>query len=208
MQVEGLLFDSDGVLVDSDASVTSAWTRWAARYDLDPTIVLPVVHSRRAEDTVAHFLPVEHCAAGLQLVNRLEIEDAEQVQALPGALELLTSLPVERWAIVTSALPDLALARLTSAQLPRPGVLITAADVALGKPAPDGYRSAAERLGIQAGRCVVFEDAPNGIAAARAAEVQAVVGVGERSVGTGADAIIDSLADARWEINTRRLHLA
>jgi sugar-phosphatase len=115
----GLLFDCDGVLVDSDASVVSAWTRWTEQYDLDPTAVTAMVHGRRSADTVAALLPAHHVPTALALIDRYEIEDAAGVTALPGAAAMLTSLPPGTWAVVTSGVTALATARLTAAGLCR-----------------------------------------------------------------------------------------
>jgi sugar-phosphatase len=194
----GLLFDSDGVLVDSDASVRSAWTRWAGEYGLDAARVTALVHGRRSADTVAALLPPRHVPGALAAIDRYEVEDAARVTALPGAAAILASLPPGSWAVVTSAVGALARARLAAAGLPEPGVLITADSVEHGKPAPDGYRTAASRLGLPAGGCVVLEDAPSGIRAARAADVGAVIGVGPRSRGLDVDAAIDDLRQAQY----------
>jgi sugar-phosphatase len=144
---EGLLFDCDGVLVDSDASVISAWTRWARRYDLEPEEIVALVHGRRSIDTVSMVIPERHRTEALRLIDRYEIEDAATVRALPGADELLGALPGSAWAIVTSALAPLARARLAAAGLPEPQVLITADLVAEGKPAPEGLATVVLGIG-------------------------------------------------------------
>jgi sugar-phosphatase len=194
----GLLFDSDGVLVDSDASVVSAWSRWAERYDLDPAEVTAMVHGRRSADTVAALLPSHQVPAALALIDRYEVEEAADVTALPGAAEMLSSLPPGTWAVVTSGVTALATARQAAAGLPIPPVLVTADIVTHGKPAPEGYLTGAARLGLAPCECTVFEDAPSGIRAARAAAVGAVIGVGPRSHGLDVDATIEDLAHARF----------
>jgi len=196
---QGLLFDSDGVLVDSDASVISAWTRWAQRYDLDPAEIVALVHGRRSADTVSMVIPRRHRAEALLLIDSYEIEDAASVRALPGADELLRALPDSAWAVVTSALAPLARARLTAAGLPEPPVLITADLVAEGKPAPEGYLKGSAGLGLPATACVVFEDAASGITAARAAGAAAVIGIGARSVAAGVDTAVRSLSGVRFQ---------
>jgi NTE family protein len=129
-----LLFDVDGVLADSDASVESAWTRWARRYGLDAATVLAVVHGRRSADTVAALIGPERRAQALADVDRYEVEDAGGVTALPGAAQLLGALPRGSWAIVTSGRRELTTARLVAAGLPCPAVLVCAEDVPAGKP--------------------------------------------------------------------------
>lgn len=194
----GLLFDCDGVLVDSDPAVTSAWSRWAREHDLDPDTVVAVVHGRRATDTVAALIPAERRSAALARINQLEVDSASGVRAIPGAAKLLGALPTGCWAIVTSGLRALALARLRAAGLPVPDVLITADTVAHGKPHPEGYLAAAQGLGLLPADCVVFEDAPDGIAAGRAAGVGAVVGIGDRISACAPDARLADLSDLTW----------
>ncbi len=194
-----VLFDSDGVLVDSDASVERSWRRWAREYGVDRPDLLAMVHGRRSQDTVATLLPENTVAAGLEAVDRYEVEDAAIVTAIPGAVALMASVPGERKAVVTSARRELVLARLTAAGITLPGVVIGAEDVARGKPAPDGYLAAAERLGRPPAETVVVEDSPSGIAAARSAGVGAVVGVGPRALATDADVVVVDLTALTWD---------
>ena len=165
LDVAGLLFDNDGVLVDSVASGNEAWTQWAGEHDLDPAHVLELVHGRRAADTVAALLPADRVAVATDRINALELSTAGTTVALPGALALLTSLVGAGlpWAVATSATRPLALARLEAAGLPVPEVLVTADDVERGKPAPDPYAEAAARLGLDPADCVVLEDSPAGV---------------------------------------------
>ena len=198
LPARALLFDCDGVLVDSDPSVVAAWSRWGTHYALDAAEVVALVHGRRAADTVAHLIETDRQAEALALVNRFEIEDAGTVTAIPGADALLRSLPADRWAVVTSALSALARARITAAALPFPDVLVTADLVSRGKPDPEGYLMAAQLLGQPPGACIVLEDAVEGVAAARAAGVGAVVGVGRRVVDTEVDALVEDLTALSW----------
>jgi sugar-phosphatase len=197
--VGGLLFDSDGVLVDSDDSALGAWRTWATEHDLDPRTVLAQVHGRRAADTVHQLVAAAGRADALRRINELELEAAAQVRSLPGARELLTRLGQVPWAIVTSATRPLATARLAAAGIPEPTVLVTADDVAQGKPAPDGYRSAAQLLGQPARACVVFEDSPAGVLAAHAAGVGFVVGVNLRSSDSETWARVRDLSAVRCQ---------
>lgn len=194
-----VLFDCDGVLVDSDAAVVRSWTRWALEMNLDPEEVLPTVYGRRSVDTVAQFISPSKRLAAVELIDALEIEDAATTTGIPGAAELLAAIPPGRWATVTSASRDLAHARLSAAGLTAPDVLVTAGDVSEGKPHPEGYLAAAQRLGVPADQCVVVEDAPAGIRAARAAQVGHVLGVGSRGFGEHQpDAVVPDLRSVRW----------
>jgi sugar-phosphatase len=169
------LFDMDGTLVDSIAVANRVWTRWAEGHGIDPDAVLRTMHGVRAVETIRRHLPqgdVEHESA---VLTQAEMDDMEGVLALAGAAAFLRSLPPERWAVVTSAPRGLALARLDYAGIPVPPVMVTAEDVSHGKPAPDCFLLAARRLGVEPGHCLVWEDAPSGIAAAEAAGATVVV---------------------------------
>jgi mannitol-1-/sugar-/sorbitol-6-phosphatase len=203
-----LLFDCDGVLVDSDTSVLRAWSRWSEHYGLDPLAVYPQVHGRRAADTVATLLPATAVAEAVERINRYELEDARSVNAMPGAVELTAELPAHRWAVVTSATSALAAARLAAAGITKPGVLITADDLRHGKPAPEGYLRAARELGQDPSACVVLEDAASGITAARAGGVATVVGIGARSLESDADVVIRDLGCATYDGVAGRLTIA
>jgi mannitol-1-/sugar-/sorbitol-6-phosphatase len=193
-----VLFDCDGVLVDSDACVISAWSRWAVDQGFEPDEVVAVVHGRRSADTVRLLVAPEGVPAALARIDRYELEDARSVTAIPGALILTAAIPAQQWAVVTSGTTRLARARLTAAGLPRPDVLVTADDVKHGKPAPDGYLSAARQRGVAVGETVVLEDAVAGIQAARAAGVRAVIGVGGRGLAEVADVVVPDLRAIAW----------
>jgi sugar-phosphatase len=197
IECTGILFDCDGVLVDSDASTTSAWTRWAHDFGIDPDHVIAIMPGRRSADTIAELLPADQRVAAEERIDQYEIDDAATVTAIRGALDLVTTIPWERWAVVTSGTHALATARLAAAGLPLPSVLITADDVSNGKPDPEGYRAAAARLGFLPADTVVLEDAPSGVKAARAAEVGAVIGVGMKD-GLDADFRVADLTELRW----------
>jgi mannitol-1-/sugar-/sorbitol-6-phosphatase len=193
----GILFDSDGVLVDSLASAEQGWTQWAQEHGVDRGDVLIGLHGRRSADTVAHFLPETGRAEGLARIEEIEIDGAGSTSPIPGAPELLAELPAN-WAVVTSASPALLRARLAAAGLRLAPVLVTGADVAVGKPAPDGYRKAAEMLGVPISECVVVEDSVAGIAAGRAAGAGHVLGVGPGALATDADTVVADLRGVHW----------
>ncbi len=193
-----VLFDCDGVLVDSDASVVAAWSRWAVDLGLEPGHVTGMVHGRRSVDTVTLLVPGDGRDDALARIDRYEVEYARAVTPIAGARDLLAMMPVGSWAAVTSGTRALAGARLAAAGLPAPDVLVTADDVARGKPDPEGYLAAAARLGVAPHDAIVLEDAPAGIAAARAAGVAAVVGVGGRGLDQEADVVVADLRSLRW----------
>jgi len=164
------LFDMDGTLLNSIIAAERVWTIWAQRHDLDVAAFLPTIHGVRSVDTIRRLnLPGLDPVLEAEGISQAEIEDVEGVVSIEGAARLLASLPAERWTIVTSAPRALAEARLKAAGLELPVNLITAEDVSQGKPAPDCFLLAAKRLGVDIRDCLVFEDAPAGIAAAEAA---------------------------------------
>ncbi|WP_283843866.1 HAD-IA family hydrolase [Brevundimonas albigilva] len=164
------MFDMDGTLITSTVAAERVWTRWAARHGLDAAAFVPTIHGVRAADTIRRQnLPGIDVEAEAAWVERGEIEDLEGVAPIAGAIDFVRRLPPDRWAVVTSATVPLATARMRAAGVEPPAVLITAEDVARGKPDPAGYRLAAERLGVAAADCLVFEDAEAGIAAGEAA---------------------------------------
>lgn len=196
---DGVLFDCDGVLVDAEAVILDSWSRWAGEVGLDPATVLPTIHGRRSQDTVAQFVRPEDREQALALIDAIEIEDAARATPIPGALELLDAIPEGRWAIFTSGSHELATARLTAAGVPIPRVIVTGDRVTHGKPHPEGYVTAAARLGVPTGDCIVVEDAAPGIRAARAAGVRSVLGVGHHDTGDERpDTTVPDLRGVRW----------
>ncbi len=175
LHAEALLFDNDGTLVSSLESVRRCWTRWAGEYGVTAEDFARVgLHGRPAAEIVADLLPPARVPEAVARIEELEVSDvAGGVEALPGTLGLLASLPVERWAVVTSATRRLAEARLAEAGV-RPGTLIAADDISRGKPDPEPFLLAARTLGADPARCVVFEDAPAGLTAGRAAGMTTV----------------------------------
>lgn len=174
IQCSALLFDLDGVLVDSRAVVERVCRLWAARLGIDADALLRVAHGRRTRDTVRIVAPHADPESEAAWIDNEELLDTEGLIEVPGVGRFVRSLPAGSWAVVTSCGPDLARLRLTSVGLPIPDVLISSDDVSNGKPAPDGYRLGARRLGVDPAACVVFEDAPPGIAAGLAAGARVI----------------------------------
>ncbi|PYU73900.1 MAG: HAD family hydrolase [Acidobacteria bacterium] len=169
IKCSGLLFDLDGVLVDSTPAVARVWAAWARERGFEPDEVVKKAHGRPSIATIRELLPHADHAAEDREVERREIADIEGVIPLPGAMELLQALPLQRWAIVTSCTRALAGVRIDAAGLPKPKHLITSTDVKRGKPDPEPYLKGARTLGVPVNECIVIEDAPAGIRAGKAA---------------------------------------
>jgi sugar-phosphatase len=205
-----LLFDCDGVLVDSDDAAAQAWNSWAAEYAPGFDFVRDITHGRPAGDTVAELVPAQDLDRAKRALVQFEIDTAPMVRPLPGAVELLSLLQPGSWTVVTSAVLAVARARLGAAGLPCPDDIVTAQDVRQGKPAPDPYRIGAERLRIAPARGVVFEDAEAGVSSALAAGIGLVVGVGERGLRTRAHLVLADLRNIRYdrgELDLRKAHI-
>lgn len=199
--LDAILFDLDGTLIDSTPVTTNAWARWGRELGIGRTDYHD--HGVPARQVIqgvidTHDLAPERFQEALDLINHLEETDTDGVVRLPGAAEVLASLPQERWTIVTSCTNALAAVRLGAVGWDAPNNIVTADMVSQGKPAPEGYLLGAQRLGADPARCLVVEDAPAGLAAARAA--------GMRSLGlTGtftadlldADLVLDGLQGVR-----------
>jgi len=191
-----LLFDLDGVLVDSTGLVEQQWRRWASAKGLQPEPFLRVCHGRRAVETIRLAAPHLDAEAEVAAFSPYEDDSSSEVLGpLAGASQLLQLLPEESWAVATSGGRQLAMNRLRRAGLPLPGVLVCAEDVTQGKPNPDVYLLAAHRLGVVPSQCIVFEDAPAGVQAARAAAMTVIGLTTTHTVEQlGADACATSLA--------------
>lgn len=195
----GILFDLDGVLVDSTGSVERLWRRWGRQHNIDIDRLLTVAHGRRTSETIQLVAPHLNTR---EEVDRLEGEEAADkvgVAVMPGARELVASIPGGRWGIVTSGTRLLATARLSVAGIPVPGVLVTAESVTNGKPHPEPYLRGARLLGVSPEKCVVIEDAPAGIQAAAAAGMR-VIALASTYVAhelEAADAVVSSLTRLR-----------
>jgi len=193
VQTQGLLFDMDGVLISSIGSVERCWKRWAKLYKIDDAENFQVPHGVRAMDVIRMLKPEftdAEVAEGLRVIEDMEIEDTADLTVLPGAQALLSSLPADRWAIVTSATHRLTAARLAAAGLPVPERLISGDMVERGKPDPEPYRRGAELLGLSPRECIVLEDAPSGVGAGLAA--------GSRVLGVMTTHSAEDLRRATW----------
>jgi mannitol-1-/sugar-/sorbitol-6-phosphatase len=167
---DALLFDMDGTILSSIASAERVWAAWARRHGLDVEAFLPTIHGVQSVETIRRLdLAGVDAAEEAAAITEAEIADVVGIEPIAGAAAFLKRLPPKRWAVVTSAPRRLATARLRAAKLPSPALMITAEDASRGKPAPDCYQLAAERLSVEPARCLVFEDAPAGIAAGEAA---------------------------------------
>ncbi|MGW4884969.1 HAD-IA family hydrolase [Streptomyces murinus] len=198
IHAHALLFDNDGTLVSSYDSVVRCWTLWAQEYGVTAERFGQVeLHGRTAAEIIADLLPAPLVPEAVARVEQLEVADVSGVRLLPGTREFLDSLPADRWAVVTSATRRLAEARLTAVGV-TPKCLVSADDVTRGKPDPEPYLLAARQLGADPADCVVFEDAPAGLRAARAAGMRTVaLATTHRAEELDADLVVDDLAALR-----------
>lgn len=197
LECEAVLFDLDGVLVDSTEAVERAWKKWAGDNGITVELVMEVAHGRRTADTIRILAPHLSAEDEAKALERGEADDTEGVFIVPGAADLLGSIPAGRWAVVTSGSRMIATTRLKYTDLPIPRAFVCAEDIARGKPDPEGYLKAAELVGAEPSRCVVVEDAPAGIEAARAAGMRAI-GVATThpaSELSGANVCLQALSD-------------
>ena len=196
-----LLFDLDGVLINSTPAVARVWRRWAVEHGFNPDEVVARAHGRPSLTTIREYLPNADHEVENREVERREIEDLNGVVPLPGALDLLSSLPEDRWTIVTSCTRPLAEVRIKAAGLPLPRKMITSNDIEHGKPHPEPYLKGASVLGVPAVECVVLEDVPAGVQAGKSAGARVIAftttvqasGLKE----AGADWILHNCADVR-----------
>jgi sugar-phosphatase len=201
IRCSAVLFDLDGVLIDSTPAVARVWHGWAVEHGLDPETVIHMAHGRPSRTTIRELLPQANIDIDHEdrEVERREMADLDGVVLLPGAGQLLNSLPRERWTIATSCTRALAEVRLRAAGLPIPRTMITASDVKIGKPDPEPYLKAAAKLGFEASDCIVVEDAPAGVRAGKAAGARVIAvltTMNRRSLEeAGADWIVNNCAD-------------
>jgi len=189
-----VLFDMDGTLVDSGASVVRAWHWTAERLELPFALFEPYLHGIPADqvlDRVGPFVPAEVRTSVVAEMLARQASDTDGVVAVPGALGALAALPSDRWAVVTSADRTLATSRIRAAGLPLPACLVTAELTSVGKPAPDPYLYAAARLGVSPADCLVVEDSPAGVRSGRAAGCEVL----------GLRTSVADLADVDWLVS-------
>ena len=205
-----VLFDLDGVLVDSTRSVERQWRMWAQENNLDADQIIAIAHGRRTVETVRITMPHIDPEAETRKLEIREADDTEGVAIMPGAAALVAGIPPGKWCVVTSGTRYLATRRLALGQLPIPDVLVTADDVSDGKPHPEPYLKGAELLGFDPVKCLVIEDAPAGIRAARAAGMK-VIGIASTYPAaelSEADAVVQALADLKLQVNGHGLEIS
>jgi len=198
-----ILFDLDGVLVHSIGAAERQWRKFAERHQLDPDYVLRTAHGQRTIETVHILVPHLDAQTEAGIVELSELEDTEGIRAADGAADLLGSLPRDRWAVVTSGTRALATLRLDVAKLPTPPQLVSADDVTRGKPNPEPYLKGARAVNADPASCIVFEDAPHGVVAAKAAgmRVIGIPGTFAASELQQADALVRGLSDVHGRMN-------
>jgi sugar-phosphatase len=191
------LFDMDGVLVSSIGSVERSWRRWGIHYGVANPEKIEIPHGTRAADIITMLAPEVDPVEALRVIEDMEIEDVSDLKVLPGVRALLSGLPPERWAIVTSATDRLLRARLRAAELPIPDRIISADLVTNGKPHPEPYLRGAEMIRAVPAECLVFEDAPSGVRAGAAAGCRVLGVLGTHSAEelrvAGAEWVVSSL---------------
>jgi mannitol-1-/sugar-/sorbitol-6-phosphatase len=199
IRCSALLFDLDGVLIDSTPAVARVWHRWAVEHGFDPETVIHLAHGRPSRTTIRELLPDTDIDREDREVERGEIEDLDGVVPLPGVLQLLNSLAPERWTIATSCTRPLAEVRLRAAGLPIPRTMITSSDVKIGKPHPEPYLKAAAKLGFPASDCIVVEDAAAGVRSGKSAGARVIAFlttmIRQELEDAGADWIVQDCTD-------------
>jgi mannitol-1-/sugar-/sorbitol-6-phosphatase len=169
-----ILFDLDGVLVDSTRAVDREWREWAARRGVDGDAIMAIAHGVRTIEVIRRVAPHLDVEAEAAAIENHEAHDQRGVTVMPGAADLLKRIPEGRWGVVTSGSRLLATNRLQYCGLPVPEVLVTSDDVTHGKPNPEPYLKGAMRLGFNPAECLVIEDAPAGIQSARAGGMKVI----------------------------------
>jgi mannitol-1-/sugar-/sorbitol-6-phosphatase len=204
-----VLFDKDGVLLDTMAMIRSAWTDWAIKRGIDADEVMASIHMT-AYELLARFAPAADPVTEIREIAAMQAVLEPSISAFPGAAELLRTTPEDAWAIVTSARREPATRHLTAAGLPVPRVLISAEDTPRGKPDPSGYILAAQRLGARPRDCIVVEDVPAGIRAGRAAGMFVIAVATTHPAGDlgDADAILPSLSALQARSEDGRLRVS
>ena len=212
LDCDAVLFDLDGVLVDSEACIQHVLRDWAAVHGFDMAPVTQAAHGRRPVEWVRTFAPDLDAASEAAWFLARESQETRGLHAMPGARQLVESLPRYAWAVVTSCDRPLATVRMQAAGLPTPPLMICGDDIVRGKPDPEGYSTAAQRLGLAPERCIVIEDAFIGIQAAHAAGMRVIGVFGTRGFDevSEADVVAVGLASIEPEVTTigeMRLHV-
>ena len=199
-EFEAVIFDMDGTLIDSTPAVERAWTVWAGEHGFTRS-EMAGTHGVPSAGVVRMFVPAEQQEAAIDRINVLELEDVHDIVVLPGAAEALAAVSSSKSAIATSCTIPLAKARIAAAELVPPTVLVTADDVKRGKPAPDPFLEAARRMGVDPSRCLVIEDAPAGLQAAKAAGCFTLAVVTTTPIDQlHADGIVTNLSEVTFQV--------
>jgi sugar-phosphatase len=200
-----ILFDLDGVLVDSTGSVDRQWRAWAREHGIDEQTVIAIAHGVRSIEVIRAVAP--HLDAQVE-ARKLEAREAADrgILVMPGAIDLIRTIPEDKWAVVTSGTRYLASARLKLAGMPVPKVMVAADDVINGKPHPEPYLKGAELLRVNPAECLVIEDAPAGIRAAHAAGMKAIALASTYPVAalSEADGVVQKLAQIKVAVDGAR----
>jgi len=211
VEAAGLLFDNDGVIVSSIASVNRCWRKWAEHYGVPVAADFEIEHGTRAVDVMQKLVPGIDVVEGLKVIEDMELEDVADLEVLPGVKTLLESLPMERWAIVSSATYRLLIGRLKVAGLPVPERIVSGDRVVHGKPHPEPYLKGAELIHAAPGDCIVIEDAPSGARAGKAAGCRVLGVLGTHSAeelrAVGVDWVVESLERVKAEATADGLRL-
>jgi len=202
-----ILFDLDGVLIDSTRSVDRQWRAWAREKSIDEEKVMAIAHGVRTIEVIRAVAPHLDAAAEVRWLEGREAEDQVDVAVMPGAAQLVAAIPDGKWCVVTSGTRHLASARLRLGGLPVPKVLITADDVTNGKPHPEPYLKGAAGLGFKPEECLVIEDAPAGIRSAHAAGMKAIglASTYPASALSDADVVVEKLAQILVSLKAARM---
>ena len=202
MIIQAILFDLDGVLVDSQHAVELVWREWGRQRGRDPAPFIALAHGRRTSETISMVAPELDAKAEAGVLDRMEEECTEGLKPGTGALSLVRGIPLGRWGVVTSGHRHVATLRLTSVGIPIPPVLITGDQVKKGKPDPEPYQEGIRAMGVAPSECVVIEDAAPGVASAKSAGIR-VIGVrtpyNHGELG-GADIVVDNLSQLSVEV--------
>jgi sugar-phosphatase len=192
LEFAAVLFDLDGVLVDSIANVEKHWRQWAKEQNLDAEMVIEYAHGRPSIDTIRLLAPQLDASAEAQKIDSNQASDPDGIKQIDGAYQLVSSFTDNHWAIVTSGIRLLATSRLKNAGLPEPKIFVPSDTIKKGKPDPEGYLKAAALLNVDAKHCLVIEDSPAGVTAGLSA--------GMTVIAVATTYAVDKLAHAHYRI--------